>query len=486
MDTPASDSLSAYLKVADPLIDAFNAEHKGKIYSDIIDDNGNQYIDLVMEGGGVLGIALVGYTYALEKAGLRFMRVGGTSAGAINAMLLASVCKLGDEASEKILKDIAALDMWKLVDGDPIVKFGLSCALNNRLYLLLLPMLLGLPIGFLTTPTIGILSAFASLLIVPSYLGIKLFKVEGLNPGNYFLNWLKSVLKNSESKIETNEDLEKHLADMPDMKNRITGTPVKIDTSRRLAIISSDITTQTKAEFPCMAEMYWKDHKKVPAASFVRASMSIPYFFNPFIAQYNESNPNETCSQSTWKRLAGFDDQPYPSCTFVDGGIVSNFPINLFHNVMGVPRAPTFGARLGSDTRIQKETSNILKFTGAFFNTARHTLDYDFLANHPDYKYLVGHIDIRYKDPKTGKMQEYNWLNFNMSLEQKVDLFRLGVVAGIKFLEGFDWEQYKEVRRNLVKGHLGILGKVLPATGGEVGQVETENTSTPNTAPNPV
>ena len=41
---------------------------KGKIFSDIIDDQGNQYVDLVQEGGGVLGIALVGYTYILESA----------------------------------------------------------------------------------------------------------------------------------------------------------------------------------------------------------------------------------------------------------------------------------------------------------------------------------------------------------------------------------------------------------------------------------
>ena len=40
---------------------------KENIYSDVIDENGNQYIDLVQEGGGVLGIALVGYTYILES-----------------------------------------------------------------------------------------------------------------------------------------------------------------------------------------------------------------------------------------------------------------------------------------------------------------------------------------------------------------------------------------------------------------------------------
>ena len=48
----------------------------GVEYSDILDDQGNQYIDLVMEGGGMLGIALVGYTWALEQCGLRFFGRG--------------------------------------------------------------------------------------------------------------------------------------------------------------------------------------------------------------------------------------------------------------------------------------------------------------------------------------------------------------------------------------------------------------------------
>jgi NTE family protein len=49
---------------------------EGKQFSDVIDDRDNQYIDLVMEGGGVLGVALVGYTYVLEEMRIRFLRVG--------------------------------------------------------------------------------------------------------------------------------------------------------------------------------------------------------------------------------------------------------------------------------------------------------------------------------------------------------------------------------------------------------------------------
>ena len=60
---------------------------RGKTYSDIVDARGMQYVDLVMEGGGMLGIALVGYTWALEQAGIRFLGIGGTSAASSNALI---------------------------------------------------------------------------------------------------------------------------------------------------------------------------------------------------------------------------------------------------------------------------------------------------------------------------------------------------------------------------------------------------------------
>ena len=54
--------------------------------------------NLVFEGGGVKGIAYVGAIDALDKAGIlgNIERVGGTSAGAINALLLAAGFTLAD------------------------------------------------------------------------------------------------------------------------------------------------------------------------------------------------------------------------------------------------------------------------------------------------------------------------------------------------------------------------------------------------------
>ena len=48
------------------------------------------FADLVLEGGGVKGIALVGAISVLEERGYQFRRVAGTSAGAIVGSLVAA------------------------------------------------------------------------------------------------------------------------------------------------------------------------------------------------------------------------------------------------------------------------------------------------------------------------------------------------------------------------------------------------------------
>ena len=48
-----------------------------------------------------------------------------------------------------------------------------------------------------------------------------------------------------------------------------------------LAIIASDITTETKAVFPKHAVLYYENPGEVSPSEFVRMSMSIPVFFQP-------------------------------------------------------------------------------------------------------------------------------------------------------------------------------------------------------------
>lgn len=78
-------------KITELAIQAREIKAGGKVFSDIVDSKGNQYVDFVQQGGGVLGIGLIGYTYILEQAGIRFYSLAGSSAGALNALLMASL-----------------------------------------------------------------------------------------------------------------------------------------------------------------------------------------------------------------------------------------------------------------------------------------------------------------------------------------------------------------------------------------------------------
>ena len=83
------------------------------------------------------------------------------------------------------------------------------------------------------------------------------------------------------------------------------------------------------------------------------------------------------------------------------------------------------------------------KLTAAIFDSSRHCLDYDFIAQNPDYQNLVGYIH----------QYGFNWLDFDMTDEHKIDLFVRGVQAAKDFLTSFEWENYKRIRDHLAKAH---------------------------------
>jgi NTE family protein len=405
MDGLIADDFTNADRVLD-LISELKGTCAGKAFSDVVDDEGHQYVDLVMEGGGVLGVALVGYTYVLEEMGLRFMRVGGTSAGSINAMLVAGLGTPEQRKSEKIIKELANIDFWKFVDGDGDVRDFVDTLVHR-------PSLFRL--------------VFKGMQVVDSLV----WKL-GLNPGEKFLEWLSDLLQ--EEGVGTTQKLHDRMATMPQGLRTRDGEPLTPDpTKSPLALVAADVSTQTKVEFPRMASLYWPDPDEVDPALYVRASMSIPYFFSPLRA---ENVPQGEEARERWDKLAGYKEDPPRVCTFVDGGIMSNFPIDLFHLQDRVPKAPTFGVKLGTDKRSSEVIGNPLQLTGAVFRSASHCLDYDFITRNPDYEKLVAYID-------TG---EHGWLDFDMTDEAKLDLFFRGARKAAEFLRGFDWAGYKQIR----------------------------------------
>jgi NTE family protein len=380
-----------------------------KQFSDITDSSGNQYIELVQEGGGVLGVALIGYTYVLEQMGIRFLSMAGTSAGSINTMLLAGLGDISKPKSEKVIEELVNKNLFDFVDGSSDAKNFISALVKKARRVKLI--LRGIKI-------IG-----------------DIYDHLGLNPGDDFTLWLKDFLKRNG--INNQNDLTKSFNLLPaDLKIR-EGVDRTLDgVGSRLVIIAADIITETKVDFPAMASLYWSDPGSVNPALYVRASMSIPYFFKPMKIT---GIPQGQQAKDNWEKLVRYFGPVPRQVYMVDGGIMSNFPINVFHRNNTIPRMPTFGVRLGVDRNKLNKVTTPVNLFGAMFNSIRHLHDFDFILRNPDYSMLIEKIDIG----------EHDWLNFGLSENDKVDLFKRGAEAADRFLRCFNWLEYKKVRAEM-------------------------------------
>jgi len=403
-------------------------KQKEYLVSDLIleqDGKKLQFVDLVMEGGGTLGIALVGYIYALEQANIRFLGVGGSSVGAIVALLLSCLNKRTEEKGAALAEILSEMDMSSFIDGDVypsafcrLVGSGKALEKKLRLFLLL----------FLSKDSI--------------------FKKLGLNPGDKFLEWLTDCLANAG--IHTMEEARKVIEYIPEgLTHRLHGRHFE-KPAASLKMVAADLTTSSKVVFPEMAPLYWEDTESINPAYFARASMSIPAFFQPMEVHGISKITDVT---EKWKNLCAFEGDIPDKITFTDGGLLSNFPISLFHQPR-VPNAPTFGARLGSYSRVVNEISTVGSYAGNLIDALRHYSDFEFIYQNPDYQRLIAYI------PTHG----HNWLNFNMSDEEKLTLFKKGMEAAYDFLENFEWEIYKQIREEQIalNDSLARFGKHRP------------------------
>ncbi len=397
-------------------------EMKNKVFSDVIDSNGHQYVDLVQEGGGVLGIALVGYTYILESAGIRFFHLAGTSAGAINTLVLAGIDTIDKEKSKKVLDVLARKDLFEFVDGDPALKQIMQKIID------------GTPFKKMLTKLLWNIRKVKQALFVNL----------GLNPGKDFEKWIDEVLEKSDGQIKTIGQLmqRRGKAFFPEgLRHRVTGELLNDDMAQ-LYIIAAELTTQTKVLFPKMGHLYWGNKTDDTSPSkMVRASMSVPFFFVPF--EIDNIPDAGKPANSKWITEAYYFGTIPKKVKFVDGGMISNFPINVFHTRSGrLPRKPTFGVKLSSYRRECANVDDLRGFIGSMISTMRHDADNEFLLRNQDFKKLICFIDADV---------EFNWLNFQMSDEKKKKLFLLGAAKALEFIRDFDWEDYKSVRQEELK-----------------------------------
>lgn len=471
-------------------------ENNPLIVSDVLDEKGNQYVNLVQKGGGVWGIALVGYTYVLEQMGIRFLRLAGTSAGAINTAMLAIVGEKEEAKSEKVIEELCALELFNIVDGAPAAQWAIKKIIISKtakdssepekpidppgdenkskkkprkglVARLIIPLLLFalLPLILIVTDVVLLVLAQQQFIstVVPAvaftvsgfvagiggvivtyllYLFNKLRSAGyGVNPGDFFYDWLKCRF--DAYKVYTVEDLEAK------MNKGIKGVRLREGVTKdtkglegSITVIASELSTGNKIQFPEMYDLFrTKDSQEKPLhpAGFVRASMAIPLFFESF---YIPIPPNPETEQAWLKR---FDAKPPKTARLVDGGLLSNFPINLFFNPeLDSPRLPTFGIDLYDELDRPTEEDDparwgIHTYAGKMLGTLKGYYDKDFLLKYKAYKRGIGEVNM------TG----YDWLNFFMGKEEKVEMFVKGVKAADKFLREFDWAAYKKEQEEM-------------------------------------
>lgn len=183
-----------------------------------------------------------------------------------------------------------------------------------------------------------------------------------------------------------------------------------------LKIIVSDLTKKEIVVLPDDLLKYNIDFLDFSISKAVRISLSFPFAFTPVIMEYADKYNN------------------HHSSFLVDGGITSNFPVWLF-DVEGIPRWPTFGLKLKSDSEnniIEAKDTNFLNF---LFNLI------DTVLSCNDEAYLNNKDSVRTINIPTGNI---GTLDFSISQKEKEFLFNSGYNAAKKFIETWNFNTYVE------------------------------------------
>lgn len=328
--------------------------------------------DLVLEGGGVLGIGHVGAVSVLEHAGYSFPRVAGTSAGSIVGSLVAA-----GMPSSRITDLMSSLDYRRFADR----------SLLDRV-----------PLG----------GPLLSLLVD-----------DGIFEGDHLREWLGNLLVD-ECGVETFGDLA--IEDDPH-------SSLPPERRFRLVVTASDVTRGELVYLPWDYERaYGLEPGRQRVVDAVRASMSIPFFYEPV-----------TLTGRAGRRS-----------TLVDGGVLSNFPIDIFDRTDGrPPRWPTFGVKLLP--LLPMEAATLLPLAGLFTHgPVALAADLAMTA-------VVGRDQAHLAKPwvRSRTMQVdsagTNPLDFGLTRAQARALFENGRAAATRFLAEWDWEDYLATYRGVTE-----------------------------------
>ena len=239
--------------------------------------------------------------------------------------------------------------------------------------------------------------------------GLGLLFHEGLFLGQFLHDWIGQVLA------------EKNVHTWADLKDDDPGSSLPPDQQYKLIVIVSDVSRGRMLRLPWdYRSELGVDPDTQPVADAVRASAGIPFFFRPF---HMTANPDVT--------------QGHGDILATDGGMLSNFPVDIFDRTDGKPpRWPTFGIKLSARQSLAQATwdpdPNVIQLAMSLLGTmqAAHDrvyVDQDSVASRTIFVDTTG----------------YTATQFHLTLQDKQKLFANGLAAGGKFLAKWDWATWQ-------------------------------------------
>ena len=199
----------------------------------------------------------------------------------------------------------------------------------------------------------------------------------------------------------------------------------------RFQAIASDITDKTVLLLPGDLAEFGIDPDGFPIAKAVRMSMSIPFYFEPYRLK----------NRTTGKEHV-----------IVDGGLLSNYPVWVLDDGSVNPTMPTFGFKFGSDNQLPRKRDHgntLIGFTKSIISTLMSAWDNRHISESRGD--LARTILISTAIDSNGKRKVVGTTEFDISDDEKEQLFENGRAAARKFLAGWDFGKWKkQFRENTV------------------------------------
>ncbi len=244
--------------------------------------------DIVFKGGGAKGMAFVGALEAFAAAGHQHRRLVGTSAGAITAVMTGAGYSPQEMLTECTKTDPATGKPVFATFMDPPTEADFTPDMINNCETLTLIRQAGLSIL-----GIGVIEEklIQGLLHLELYRELFSFnECGGFYSGDTALNWMRQRL------------VQKGLA------ADITWAQFEKATGKDVSVVTTDVTEEE------MVVLNARTSPDCPVAESVRMSMSIPFVWR------------EMVWQPQWGQYQKRDKAGHH---FVDGGVLSNFPLRL-------------------------------------------------------------------------------------------------------------------------------------------------------------